>query len=520
MTGDPRDERIWAGLVTRLEGVEAHVTAPPPWRGAEPASTRPDGVALGPTLVGRTPSAPRRTSTRRPLALGGAAIVAVLTAVALVAGPLTQDRFGASPGIASPVVTSPGTGPSASPTIAWGPLAVFPPQDGADTARKEGTLRVTDGCVTLERQGEVTLLTWPADRTTWDAGSRTITFENFDGTNVTVADGDDIVVGGSGSGGESEGEPGMSVEEWIRSHEWVAPPTLSCPLDLRWGVGAVELVRAGPVASPVTTASEAGGLRLVATFDRMEVAAGGTLTVALSIENTRTTDVVFDEPCEMRGMTVELRAPMEPVGRDWDGIAAAFKAYALETSTGTPIESSIRGGLSTVANSGPCHAPVSGAGVAGTLKLIEAGTTYETVLTWRAEIVPDVPAMPGSAPFSIVVPFDHKEAGNGLFRVETLEATGTITVLEGAPSAISAGQALDAALDDGEFAAWLEQQPKDAWVNANLFLQGRGFAEGYPEVPYWDVELYREPRNWAVLYIDAMTGEVLDGNFCNIPCDR
>jgi len=218
-------------------------------------------------------------------------------------------------------------------------------------------------------------------------------------------------------------------------------------------------------------------------------------------------------------MTVDVRAPVEPIGRDWDGIAAAFKTYALETSSGTPAESSIRGPLRTVAKAEPCHATESGLGVGGTLKLIEAGTTYETVLTWAAEIVPGVPAIPGPAPFSITVEFDHKEAGNGLFTIETLEATGTITVLDGAPSAISAGETLDAALGDPEFAAWLEQQPKDAWVNANLFLQGRAFAEGLPEVPYWNVELYREPRNWAGLYIDAKSGEILRRNFCNIPCD-
>jgi hypothetical protein len=302
--------------------------------------------------------------------------------------------------------------------------------------------------------------------------------------------------------------------------EWVAPPDTSCPLETRWGVGAVERIGAGPQVSPVTTVVESAGLKLVAEFDRMEVEAGGTVTVNLSIENTRPTDVVFDEPCNVSAMTVAVRAPVEPIGRDWDGIAAAFKSYALETSTGTPIESSIREPIRTNAKGEPCHATASGAGVGGTLKLIEAGTTYETVLTWAAEIVPGVPAAPGPAPYTIAVAFDHKDAANGLFSVESLDATGTITVLEGAASAISAGQALDAALGDAKFAAWLEQQPKDAWANTNLFLQGRGFAEGYPEVPYWDVELFREPRSWAILYIDAMTGEVLRRNFCNIPCDR
>lgn len=516
MIGDPRDERIWAGLVTRLEGVEAHVKEPPPWRGAETASSWQDGVALGPTLVGRPPDGSRRPPPRRPLALGGASLVAALFVVALVAGPASRDRFGASPG------TTPASAePSASAAIAWGPLAVYPPQDGADSARNEGTLRITDTCVTLERLGEVTLLTWPADRTTWDERSRTITFENFDGTTVTVADWDVVVVGGSGGGSESEAEGGLSAEEYLDRIDWVAPPASSCPLDSWWGVGAIELAGAsGPAASPITKVAEADGLRLVAMFDRVEVEPGGTVTVALRIENTRSTDVIFEEPCHALSMTVEVHEPVEPVGREWDGIAAAFKNYALETSSGSPMESSVRGRHQTGVAAQPCHATkvaISGIGLRTTI--IEAGTTYETFLTWTAEIVPGVPALPGVAPFSIRVAHDHVAEGGGM-TAATIGTSGAILVLDlGAPTAITAGQALDAALGDRQFAAWLEKQPQDAWVNANLFLQGRAFAEGLPEVPYWNVELYREPRNWAGLYIDAMSGEVLRRNFCDIPCD-
>lgn len=521
MTGDPRDERIWAGLVARLQGVEAHIKEPPPWRGAEAAAARPEGVALGPTLVRRSPPVSRRRSSLRPVALGGAAVVAAVALVAtLLAGPMTRDRFGAS--VASPASTPPSSEPSASSSIEWGPLAVYPPQDGADQARNEGTLRITDTCVTLERLGEVTLLTWPADRTTWDQATRAITFENFDGTVVTVADGDVVVVGGSGSGGESEGEPSMSAEEWIESREWVAPPARSCPLDERWGVGAIELAGAsGPAASPITKVAEADGLKLVAMFDRVEVEPGGSVTVALRIENTRSTDVVFEEPCHPQSMTVEVHEPVEPIGREWDGIAAAFKSYVLETSSGSPMESSIRERHETGVFAQPCHArngPGGGDGLLPTT-IIPAGTTYETFLTWTAEIVPGVPALPGVAPFAIRVAHYHVAAGGGM-TAATIGTSGGILVLDGAASAISAGQAIDAALGDRQFAAWLEKQPKDAWVNANLFLQPRAFAEGLPEVPYWDVELFREPRNWAILYIDAMTGEVLRRNFCDIPCDR
>jgi hypothetical protein len=76
----------------------------------------------------------------------------------------------------------------ATPTDAsdakWGPLAVVPPQDGADTARTEGTLRITDTCVFLDGPSGPELLVWPADRTTWNAQTRAITFANFDGSTV------------------------------------------------------------------------------------------------------------------------------------------------------------------------------------------------------------------------------------------------------------------------------------------------------------------------------------------------
>jgi heat shock protein HslJ len=118
----------------------------------------------------------------------------------------------------------------------WGPLAVIPPQDGADTARTEGTLRITDTCVFLEEGGGPVLLLWPADRTTWDAEQRTITFANFDGTTATVGDGQSVVLGGGGGG---SAESGVATEVWVAGMTWVARPVDGCPLDPYWGVGDV-----------------------------------------------------------------------------------------------------------------------------------------------------------------------------------------------------------------------------------------------------------------------------------------
>jgi hypothetical protein len=145
---------------------------------------------------------------------------------------------------------------------------------------------------------------------------------------------------------------------------------------------------------------------------------------------------------------------------------------------------------------------------------------YETDLAWTASLVRDLPSMPGSMRFSIVIQHDLQQAGNG-YESKPLEVDGAIVVLPGGPAPISAGQALDAAIRDKSFASWLGKHPRRTWVNANLFLQpGAIGVKSMPSVPYWDVELFAEPRSWVILTVDAATGHVLTRAVCNVPCDR
>ena len=131
---------------------------------------------------------------------------------------------------ATPATPSNGSGGT------WGPLAVVPPQEGADTARTEGTLRITDACVFLDTPGGRSLLVWPADRTTWDAQASTITFTNFDGSTVSAGDGTAVILGGSGDSSE---ESGTTSQEWLARTPWVAAPAASCPFESSWWVGAL-----------------------------------------------------------------------------------------------------------------------------------------------------------------------------------------------------------------------------------------------------------------------------------------
>ena len=188
----------------------------------------------------RRPDLPPRRAVTTALPASTIAGAALLVLIVVAAGlwiglPAGVGQSGAQAS-ASPVEPSPSpVDASASPVDTWGPLAVVSPDDGADTLRAEGTLRITDTCVFFESpyQGRH-LLIWDADQATWNGESRAITFENFDGTFVTVSDGDHVVLGGSGGGAAS----GMGKEFVIRM-DWVAPPASSCSLDPWWSVGAV-----------------------------------------------------------------------------------------------------------------------------------------------------------------------------------------------------------------------------------------------------------------------------------------
>jgi hypothetical protein len=268
--------------------------------------------------------------------------------------------------------------------------------------------------------------------------------------------------------------------------------------------------------------AESAGLKVVAALDRLEVAGGGTVEVDLRIENTRATDVLFLEPCDDQAMTVSVRVRNDPIGHDWTGIGATFKAYSLAEGAGSPMESSTRTATRIAARPDACHAPrQAGTDDSFPIAVIAAGTTYQTRLRWTAEIVRGVAAIPGPAPFSIQIAYDPEAAARGMIHAETLAVSGSITVVEGAPTGVSSGEALDAVIADPTFATWLRKQRPASWANANLYLQPAAIGvKVLPAVPYWAVELFREPRNWAIFYVDAMSGAVLKGSFCNIPCDR
>ena len=324
-----------------------------------------------------------------------------------------------------------------------------------------------------------------------------------------------------GAGARPGATPTSSLAESNRpsqSSESVSPPAET----------AAPWPAAQASSSPLA-ASDAG-LSLAVTVSSSDVAPGGDVTIDVTVRNDRSVAVTIGPGyCgALATMYAELPVPLDPTGQDWNGIEGRFKEYALTQGLregGAPM--SQPGWV--YANANPCkdESPDT---------VLEPGDTLTDSMTWSALLVTGVPALPGEVPFTVSISYDptggppsYPPDYKGPYGMLTplyqqLTVPGTIRIAGDAPAVLSAGQAIDAMLSNQRFTNWLSRQPAKTWSNANVFLQPPGMAQGIvPVGPTWDVELFREvgvPRNWAIGYVDAFSGKVLNLTFCNAPCSR
>lgn len=279
---------------------------------------------------------------------------------------------------------------------------------------------------------------------------------------------------------------------------------------------------------PMPLHAEADGYTLDVTADRTTVAPGETVHLTATFTNGTTSPIDYSgSPCSAMSGSTTVALPVEPEGRSWTGIRQEFKTYALTNGFGpggVPALDPVSIPMETPACDGPWESELA------------AGDSISSPLRWTADIVPDIGALPGEAPFTISVGYDRQNGppsyppdytgvhASWFPMYKQLTVQGTFQVVGNGRPVISAGQAVDAVLGDGMFARWLAQSPARTWSNANLFLGSSPKAERIiPKGPWWDVELFREvgvPRNWAIAYVDPFDAHVISVNYCDIPCDR
>jgi hypothetical protein len=265
---------------------------------------------------------------------------------------------------------------------------------------------------------------------------------------------------------------------------------------------------------------------LTVVLDRQVVAPGGTVAITATLRNGRTTPLRY-VPAACPGAataTIVLDPADGQPGRSWAGIAGELKTYALEQGLGPGGIPAL--GPQSVLISDPCER-------SGDEATLAPGESVTNVLAWRAELVDGVVAPAGRVVVTMAAAIDPRgdppshEPGQpiGMWMRETTPVTldTAFDVAGGGAAAVPPGIALDAILADPAFATWLGRQPSSTWSVANLFLtagDGGGIAPGRAA---WDIELFRElgvPRNWAIGFVDAHAGTLIDVTYCDDPCDR
>jgi hypothetical protein len=266
-------------------------------------------------------------------------------------------------------------------------------------------------------------------------------------------------------------------------------------------------------------------------LDKSEVAPGEDVNLDVTIQNARVEPAALSvDACGVPATMYALVAiPVDPAGREWDGIAGEFKRFV--------VAKGFRDGGNSATEPRKLYAQSAAACREGeTEMVVPPGESIGVALVWTAELAADVAALPGPVTFEVTIGHDPTGSpptyppdydgplGSWVTQYKTLTVDGTINVIGAASPVVTMGQALDAVLGDEQFAAWLAGEPSSTWSIANAFLLSPSAAEGIiPAGPSWEIDLFREAgisRSWAIAFVDPATGAVKNVTFCDEPCDR
>ncbi|HJP89554.1 MAG TPA: hypothetical protein VJ850_11020 [Candidatus Limnocylindrales bacterium] len=303
---------------------------------------------------------------------------------------------------------------------------------------------------------------------------------------------------------------------------------LACGL----AVGACAQGNASPSIStaPGAIVSELDGAFLVIDAPTAPIRAGEPPSFIAELRNERATDVQYSNGgCAFADLEMMIPAPWQPTGRAWDGTAAWFKDYLLHHAYGpggvaasSPVTSTL---LST-----PC---VESSGI------LRPGQTLKADFTRAIGNFVTTYSFAPTMPFSMTVNLDPQKplppppTGNGIpghffQEYRQVSASGTITIAGKHTAVLSAGQAIDALLEDGRTTEWLEEQDLPTCQTANLFIDNdtapEGNATAAPLVleAVWFIELFCETdteRHFVAARVDAATGEIRRFEACDKGCE-
>jgi len=282
---------------------------------------------------------------------------------------------------------------------------------------------------------------------------------------------------------------------------------------------------ADPPASPPAGAvvSSLDGVVLTVLVDPNPIPEGQHPRFVAELRNSRDEDVDFQPgACAFANLRVTIPTPWEPTGKTWAGLEAWFKDLMLQHAYGpgggapfSPIDATLM--------SNPCEE--------STPDILPPGATMRADFTDAIDEFMTTNAHAATIPFSITVDLDLQnspppiEPGYTGIRprffpeYHQLTANGELAMEGRRAAVLTAGQAIDAVLEDERWTTWLEAQDLPTCRTANLFLEdGQAADDGAT----WYISLYcetDEERHIGFAHVDAATGEVRRLEVCDKGCE-
>lgn len=220
--------------------------------------------------------------------------------------------------------------------------------------------------------------------------------------------------------------------------------------------GATGSDAAAVDAPPNIISANQDGIAVTIALDRSVVEPGQSVLMTATVRNDRPipTIVGFTECGAPATISGDVAVPWDPTGRKWDGVPGEFKRFALEqglAAGGVPDDRPV----TIYARGEPCE-------VGEPEIRLGPGASSTALVTWTAQIVEDVPALPGDVPITVGVSYDRPDplpapvcnplCGLRVIPWKSLAANGVIRVAGAPPPILTAGQAVDALLADARFA--------------------------------------------------------------------
>jgi hypothetical protein len=205
--------------------------------------------------------------------------------------------------------------------------------------------------------------------------------------------------------------------------------------------------------SAVTAAGETDGVKLRLDLDRTTLRVGETVWATVTIENTNDHAISWvGGGCNVPGRVMAVVPAIADYGRNWTEFlfAELKKRLVLGVTSGGYVPFADEASWALRGQGGRvCTADIRAVSMAARAKVV-------TRFAWDGSLRPGTPGPSGRV--SVVAALDMND--ERLMVGKSVSATAPLDLTAGTTTTVSPAQAVDAALDDARFAAWVRSHAR------------------------------------------------------------